>query len=123
MITTCWSNKPEKRRELSAVHQVFLKYGQQETQNIKLGDLNSHHNRHLTIAEMFHIETGQQQHRGFLPRITSLFQFLQESEPEIERSVGEMDKASFYPFPPSSHPETHVNCSVLRITLCQTVNN
>jgi hypothetical protein len=53
------------------MYRVFLKYGRREAQNIELG--------------------------GVLPRITSLFQFLRSSEPEIERRVGEMDKASHPP--------------------------
>lgn len=37
---------------------------------------------------------ARQQQRGrIIPRITSLFQFLRVSEPEIERHVNEMDKA------------------------------
>ena len=69
-ITTCWSDLPEQRYELSIVYRVFSEYGQREAQR-----------------------------RRFLPRITSLFQFLRESEPEIERSTGEMDKAGFSAFP------------------------
>ena len=69
VITTCWSTQPEERYELSIVYHVFSKYGQREAQR-----------------------------RGFLPRIASLFQFLRESEPEIERSIGEMDKAGFSAF-------------------------
>jgi hypothetical protein len=69
-ITTCWSDLPEQRYELSIVYRVFSKHGQPEVQR-----------------------------RRFLPRIASLFQFLRESEPEIERSIGEMDKAGFSTIP------------------------
>jgi hypothetical protein len=86
------------------VYQVFLEYGQQESQNVKLGDLNTLHNRHSTTAETSHIETGQQQRVRFLPRITSLFQFLRESGPEIERLVTEMDKAGLSGSPPLPIP-------------------
>ena len=92
-ITTCWSDEPEERHELSVVYQIFSEYGQRDTWNVKLGDLYTYHSRHQTKAETSHIETGQQQRGRFLPRIASLFQFLREPEPEIERSVSEMDKA------------------------------
>jgi hypothetical protein len=49
------------------MYDVFLKYGQRGVRNVKEGKV--------------------------LPRITSLFQFLRNLEPEIERNVGEMDKA------------------------------
>jgi hypothetical protein len=123
VITTCWSDKPEQRCKLSIVYQVFSEYGRQESRNAKLGDLSIRHNRHLTAAETSHIETGLQQRGSFLPRITLLFQFLRESEPEIERSVSEMDKAGFPSFPPSFHPKTHVSCSVSRIALCRIRND
>jgi len=42
---------------------------------------------------VLNIETGQRRRGRFLPRITSLFQFLQDPEPEIERIVNEMDQA------------------------------
>jgi len=37
-------------------------------------------------------ETGRQRLVRLLPRITSLFQFLQAPEPEIESLINEMDK-------------------------------
>jgi hypothetical protein len=40
-ITTCRSDKPEQRSELSAVYQVFLEYGQNVARNAKLGDLKN----------------------------------------------------------------------------------
>ena len=95
-ITTCWSDKPEQRYELSAVYHAFSEYGQQEDQGVEQSNLNTHRDRDLTIPD---IETGQQPRGGFLLRVASLFQFLRESEPEIERSVGEMDKAGFPPPP------------------------
>ena len=66
-IMACWSGKPEKRPKLSVVYRVFLKYGRREARNVELGKV--------------------------LPRIVSLFQFLRNSEPEIERNVSEMDNA------------------------------
>jgi hypothetical protein len=99
-IKTCWSDKPEQRCELSVVYKIFSEYGRQETRNIEPGDLNTRHNGHLIAAEMSCVEIGQQQRGRFIPRITSLFQFLRESEPEIERNVSEMDKAcssAFFP--------------------------
>jgi len=72
MITTCWNKDPAKRWEVPAMREIFSKLGPREV----LG-----------------IEAGQQRRGRFLPRITSLFQFLQVPEPEIERIVNEMDKA------------------------------
>ena len=73
-ITACWSDKPEQRPKLSVVYDVFLKYGRREARNAEPGKV--------------------------LPRITSLLQFLRNSEPEIERNVGEMDKAGSSTSPP-----------------------
>jgi hypothetical protein len=100
-IMTCWSDTPKQRYELSIVYHVFSGDGQLEAGNVRLGELNTHHNRDLTTAG---IEAGPQQRRRFFPQITSLFQFLRESEPEIEKSVGEMDKAGFFAFPPLPIP-------------------
>jgi hypothetical protein len=74
MITACWSGESERRPKLSAVYRVFLKYGRREARNVERGKV--------------------------LPRIASLFQFLRSSVPEIERIVGEMDKAGSSTFPP-----------------------
>ena len=81
-ITACWSDKPEQRPKLSVVYDVFLKYGQRGVRNVEPGRV--------------------------LPRIASLFQFLRNSEPEIERRVGEMDKAG-HPLSPLPPPHFEVN--------------
>jgi hypothetical protein len=74
----CWSGEPQLRPELPVVYDVFLKYGQRGVRNVELGKV--------------------------VPRITSLFRFLRNSEPEIERNVGEMDKVSpFSDFFPMGH--------------------
>jgi hypothetical protein len=65
-----------------------------EDQNVKQGNLDTNHN----------IETRQWQHERFLLRFTSLLRFLRESEPEIERRIGEMDKASHFSFSPLPIP-------------------
>jgi len=72
MITTCWNKDPAKRWELPAMRELFSTLGPREVLNVG---------------------AGQQRRGRFLPRITSLFQFLQVPEPEIERIVNEMDKA------------------------------
>jgi hypothetical protein len=62
------------------------------------------------------VETGPQQRGKLLPRIASLFQFLRDSEPGIERVVNEMDKvASTCNFPPMANTD----CSVWRNPLCR----
>jgi len=72
MITTCWNKDPVKRWEVPAMRELFSTLGPREVLNV---------------------EAGQQRRGGFLPRITSLFQFLQAPEPEVERIVNEMDEA------------------------------
>ena len=56
----------------------------------------------IDSKEVPNIGTELQQRGKFLPWITSLFQFLRgsepEIEPEIERIVGEMDKAGLRAF-------------------------
>jgi hypothetical protein len=51
------------------------------------------------------IGTGLRQRGKLLPRITSLFQFLRGSEPEIERIVDEMDKAGYFCLSPLPIPK------------------
>jgi len=75
MITTCWDKNPEKRWELPVMRELFSTLGPREVLNI---------------------EAGQQRRARILPWITSLFQFLQVPEPEIERIVNEMDKAGSF---------------------------
>ena len=61
------------------------------------------------------VETGPQQRVKLLPRVASLFQFLRDSEPGIERVVNEMDKvASTCNFPPMANTD----CSVWKNPLC-----
>jgi len=74
MITTCWNKDPAKRWEVATVRKLFSTLGPRE---------------------VLDVEEGQQRRGRFLPRITSIFQFLQVPEPEIERIVNEMDKAGF----------------------------
>jgi len=93
MITTCWSDDPKKRWEVRAVGQLFLTSSLQEVQNANSGNWNTWNTRDHD-RKFLNIKTGQQRRGRFLPRITSLFQFLQVPEPEIERLVNEMDKAS-----------------------------
>jgi hypothetical protein len=47
MITTCWSDKPRQRYKLSVVYRVFSGYSLQDA----LGNLNTHNDRNLMIAE------------------------------------------------------------------------
>jgi len=74
MITTCWNKDPVKRWEVPAMRELFSTLGPREVLNV---------------------EAGQQRRGRFLPRITSLFQFLQVPEPEIERIVNEMHRVGF----------------------------
>jgi hypothetical protein len=89
-ISACWNGKPEERPKLSVVYRVFLRYGRREAQSVGLGKV--------------------------LPRIASFFQLMRNSEPEIERSVSEMDRASSST---SSNFKVNVGHSVSRITQCR----
>ena len=99
MITTCWNDKPRRRCELPVVHHVFSTSSLQNTKPDKPGDMNVQIERNDS-QKVPNTGTGLRQRRKLLPRIASLFQFLQGSEPEIEKIVGEMDKAGLSAFPP-----------------------
>jgi hypothetical protein len=52
MITTCWSHKPEQRYKLPTVYHIFSGHDWQEDQpDVKRGNLNTHHDGELMIAE------------------------------------------------------------------------
>jgi len=89
MITICWSDDPTKRWEVPVMRELFLTVG---LRNANSGNWNAQNIRNRD-RKFLNIEIGQQRRGRFLPRITSLFQFLQVPEPEIERLVNEMDKA------------------------------
>jgi len=63
-ITAGWHHEPEQRRDLPAMHNVFLTFG----------------------------ESGPQQLGNLIPQIAFIFQLLRDSEPEIQVRVNEMDK-------------------------------
>ena len=65
VIATGWHNKPRRRCRLSAMYRTFL-------------------------------PPSQQGRRGkILPRVSSFFQFLQDSEPETQKRVNEMNEVGF----------------------------
>jgi len=66
---TGWRDEPNQRCELSIMYRIVSSPGQEEVQNVKPGDLNAQNGGN--------------------------FQFLQNSEPEIQRQVDEMNEASF----------------------------
>jgi len=102
VIMTGWSHEPEKRCELSVVHDTFVTASQQEVYS---GDLNDQNDGNLAITETYVPDTGGtgRQRRGkILPRIASFFQFLQNSESDLQRQVNEMNSVSSSTLPPSS---------------------
>ena len=99
VIATCWSDKPKRRCKLSVVHHVFSTSAPQNAEPDRPGDMNVHTNRNDS-QRVPSIGTGVRQRGKLLPRIASFFQFLRGSEPEIERIVGEMDKAGHSASPP-----------------------
>jgi len=65
VITTGWHGKPKQRCKLSVMYRTFS-------------------------------PPSQQQQRGkILPRVASFFQFLQDSEPEAQKRVNEMNGVCF----------------------------
>jgi hypothetical protein len=52
-ITTCWSDKPEDRRELSTVYHVFSTPNRRNANLDKPGNLNVPNSRNFTITEKF----------------------------------------------------------------------
>jgi hypothetical protein len=103
VITTCWSDKPNQRCELSVVHRVFSTSSLQYPNPDKPGDTNVQIERNDN-QKVPNIGPEVRQRGKLPPRIASLFQFLRGSEQEIERSVGEMDKACHSVFPLLSIP-------------------
>jgi len=70
VIATGWHNNPTQRCTLSAMHSTFSS------------------------------SSEQQQHGKILPRVTPFFQFLQDSEPESQKRVNEMNEVGFSTHPP-----------------------
>lgn len=124
VITTGWSEKPEQRCELPVMHHIFLASSitiesiHFEQPSVKVGvlleQLGAKEESPLgpgSQNQVPEIETGRQQRGNFILRIASFFQFLRDSEPEIERRVNEMDKAVFLPSTPSN-PKADMGRSV-----------
>ena len=107
VITTCWSDKPDQRCEPSVIHRVFSTSSLQYVNPDKPGDVNVNIERNDS-QRVPRVGIGIQWRGKLPPRVASLFQFLrgseQEIEPEIEKSVGEMDKACHSAFPPPPIP-------------------
>jgi len=74
VITIGWHNQPNQRCELPVMYRIFSLSSQKEVQNSKPGDLNTQNDGN--------------------------FQFLQNSESEIQRQVDEMNEVSFSASPP-----------------------
>jgi len=87
VIATGWHDKPRQRCRLSAMYRTFLPPSQ------------------------------QQQRRKILPRVASFFQFLQDSEPETQKRVNEMNEVGV--FHTSSPPKVDTAYSVLRTMPCR----
>ena len=121
VITTCWSDKPKRRCELSVVHHVFSTSGLQNSEPDKPGDANVRIKRNDT-QKVPAIGKVLRQREKLLPRIVSFFQFLRGSEPGVERIVGEMDKAGNSAFPPLP-TKADMNRSVSRIAPSQIRND
>jgi len=95
VIMTGWSHEPENRCELSVMHDTFVTGSQQ---GVYSGDLYNQNDENLTITQTYVPDTGgtgRQQRAKILPRIASFFQFLQNSQSEIQRQVNEINEVSF----------------------------
>ena len=102
-ITTCWSDKPKRRCELSVVHHVFSTSGLQNAEPDKPGGANVQI-KSSDNQKVPNVGTGLRQRGKLLPRIASLFRSPRGSEPEIEKSIDEMDKAGLFAFHPLPIP-------------------
>jgi len=87
VINAGWHSRPEQRCELRMVYRVFLTSGQQEVQDIRSAKLNAQN------TKVPDIETGQQQRGKILPRITSFFQSLRDSESKVQKHIDGIDQA------------------------------
>jgi len=107
VITTGWSHEPEKRCELSVMRDTIVTSSQQGS-----GNLNNRNDRNLTISNT---ETERRQRGKILPRIASFFQFLQNSQSDVQRQVDEINEVSFTTSPCLNKADT--SCSIWRTTL------
>ena len=97
VITTGWHDQPNRRCELAVMYDIFMLPGQREVQNFKPGDLNAQNEGNLTTAGTS--QTPKRRRRKVLPQIASFFQFLQNSESEIQREVNKMNKVTYLTHP------------------------
>jgi len=84
MITTCWSEDPKERWRITTMDKLFSILALPEVQNSNSGNLK--HSKHQKCQLKTPENTGRQQLVGV--------HLLQILEPEIERLIDEMDKAS-----------------------------
>jgi len=121
IITTGWHEQPNKRCELSVMYDVLSLSSEHEVQHVKPGRLNAQNSGSRTIVRTS--RPLKRQSRKILPRIASLFQFIQNPEPGtgIQGRVNQMNEVSFStPTPPLV---TDATCSALRTTPCQIGND
>jgi hypothetical protein len=102
VITTCWSDKPKRRCGLSVVHHVFSTPGPQNAEPDKPSDTDQIKGNDNQKDPK--VGTGLRQRGKLLPRIASLFRSPRGSEPEIEKSIHEMDKVGLFAFSPLPIP-------------------
>ena len=98
VITAAWHDQPNQRCELSVMYHAFPPLSQQEVQHVESGDLNPQNDGNRTTTEMS--KTPKRQLGKILPRIASVFQFLQNPESEVQRQVNEMNEVRFPTSPP-----------------------
>ena len=99
VIKTGWSHKRDHRGELSIVYRIFWTSSKQ-VQDVKVGGSSALSNGNSNGLKVLELETVAERRGKLLPRFASLFQFLRDSEPEIQRRVNEMDMAGPPTFPP-----------------------
>ena len=91
VIVAGWHPDPEKRCELSVMHNVFLTSSQLVVRNAESSGLSAKHDRNpIKVPDM---ETQREQRGKVLPRIVSFFQSLRDSESGAQRRVDEIDRA------------------------------
>ena len=91
VITAGWSREPKERCDVLSMHRAFLTASRHPDHSFGTGESSGT----LTIEKGPLAGTGREQRGRLLPRIASFFQFLRDSEPEVQKRVNEMDEVIF----------------------------
>jgi hypothetical protein len=126
VITTCWSDKPEQRSGLSALHHTFSTLSPQIAKTAKSarserqGNLIVWNRRNITIAKQSRMTKQRHSDAGQSFLGSRLSYRLCEVQTQGSRNL--LTAWIRQVFPPTSHPKANMSCSVLRISKRQIGN-